>query len=128
MNALPFLVRRVLRYSARALVMAGLLCASSAVELSHAQPAPKTSSAPATVRDKGALAVADLRFDNYLGIVSTNLEARAGDEAGMKFFVEGFSREERKDEGGRPEYSVHLKYSINISDPAGKPRSEEHNV
>ena len=38
----------------------------------------------------------------------------------MKFFVEGYSREELKDSAGRPEYRVHLKYSIRITDPEGK--------
>src|SRR5690242_4876897 len=72
------------------------------------------------VKDQGMLKVADLRFDNYLGVVSSNLEVKSGDEAGMKFFVEGFSREERKDESGRPEYRIQLSYSIDITDPEGK--------
>jgi hypothetical protein len=81
---------------------------------------PSGNDSTPTVKDKGQLQVADLRFDNYLGIVSAKLEVRAGDEAGMKFFVEGYSREELKDSAGRPEYRVHLKYSIRITDPEGK--------
>ena len=73
-----------------------------------------------TVKDKGALKVADLRFDNFLGIVSANLEVQAGDEAGMKFSLEGFSREEGKDETGRPEYRVQLNWSIDIQDSEGQ--------
>jgi hypothetical protein len=72
------------------------------------------------VRDKGVLAVTDLRFDNFLGVVSPKLEVKSGDEAGMKFFVEGFSRQEQKDDSGRPEYRVQLSYSIDITDPEGK--------
>jgi len=74
-----------------------------------------------TVKDNGLLKVADLRFDNFLGVVSPNLEIKSGDEAGMKFFLEGFSREERTDEAGRPEYRVQLTYSIDIQDPEGQP-------
>jgi hypothetical protein len=73
-----------------------------------------------SVRDKGVLSIADLRFDNFLGVVSPKLEVKSGDEAGMKFFVEGFSRQEQKDDSGRPEYRVQLSYSIDITDPEGK--------
>lgn len=77
------------------------------------------------VRDSGTLKVADLRFDNFLGIVSANLEVRAGDEAGLKFFLEGYSRDEDKDDAGRPVYRVHLSYVIDITDPEGKPLQPE---
>jgi len=95
-----------------------LLFPSILVFLAPAIGAAQNESA---VKDHGILKVADLRFDNYLGVVSPNLEIKSGEEVGMKFFVEGFSRDERKDESGRPEYRIQLSYSIDVSDPEGKP-------
>lgn len=74
-----------------------------------------------TVKDDGALKVVEVRFDDFLGTVASSLEVKAGDEAGMKFRVEGFSRLEGKNDSGYPEDRVHLDYYIDIRDPLGVP-------
>lgn len=74
-----------------------------------------------TIKDRGALKVASLKFDNFLGVVSSSIEVKSGDELGMKFSIDGYSREEHKDEAGRPEYNVNLTYGIDVRDPEGKP-------
>ncbi len=74
-----------------------------------------------TVLDQGTLKITEVKFDNFLGVVASNLEVKAGDEAGMKFRIENYSKLEGKDDTGRPEYRVQLDYTIDIQDPSGVP-------
>lgn len=102
-----------------AAVTLALVCALLTGLLDPPDASAQAAESDSTVLDKGTLRLANLRFDNFLGIISASLEVRAGQEAGIKFFVEGFSREERMDSTGRPEYRVQLDYSIEIQDPEG---------
>jgi hypothetical protein len=68
---------------------------------------------------QSGLRIVDVMFEDMEGWTAPRVELKAGAQAVMTFRVEGFERKEGKNEAGYPEETVHLKYDIELRDPAG---------